>query len=84
MAELKRPDLILMDVQMPVLDGHEATQRIKARPELRSIPIIVVTSYALSGDEAEAKAAWRRRLCRQAVQSARPACHHPAHSSKTG
>ena len=57
LAELNRPDLILMDVQMPVLDGHEATRRIKARPELRSIPIIVVTSYALSGDEAKAKAA---------------------------
>jgi len=56
-AELYRPDLILMDVQMPVLDGHEATQRIKAQPELRSTPIIVVTSYALSGDEAKAKAA---------------------------
>lgn len=56
-AELYRPDLILMDVQMPVLDDHEATQRIKARPELRGIPIIVVTSYALSGDEAKAKAA---------------------------
>jgi two-component system, cell cycle response regulator DivK len=57
LAELNRPDLILMDVQMPVLDGHEATQRIKSQPELRSIPIIVVTSYALSGDEAKAMAA---------------------------
>jgi two-component system, cell cycle response regulator DivK len=57
LAELSRPDLILMDVQMPVLDGHEAMQRIKAQPELRSIPIIVVTSYALSGDEAKAIAA---------------------------
>jgi two-component system cell cycle response regulator DivK len=42
---------------MPVLDGHEATRRIKAQPELRNIPIIVVTSYALSGDEVKAKAA---------------------------
>ena len=57
LAELNRPDLILMDVQMPVLDGHEATQRIKAQPELRNIPIIVLTSYALSGDEAKARAA---------------------------
>jgi len=57
LAERNRPDLILMDVQMPVLDGHEATQRIKSQPELRSIPIIVVTSYALSGDEAKAMAA---------------------------
>jgi two-component system cell cycle response regulator DivK len=52
-----RPDLILMDIQLPVLDGYEATRRIKANVELRSIPIIVVTSYALSGDEEKARAA---------------------------
>ena len=57
LAEVNRPDLILMDVQMPVLDGHEATRRIKAQPELRKIPIIVITSYAMSGDDAKAKAA---------------------------
>ncbi len=57
MAESARPDLILMDIQLPVLDGHEATRRIKAKPELRHIPVIVVTSYALSGDEAKARAA---------------------------
>ena len=53
----QRPDLILMDIQLPVLDGYEATRRIKADPALRSIPIIAVTSYALSGDEAKARAA---------------------------
>jgi two-component system, cell cycle response regulator DivK len=52
-----RPDLILMDIQLPVLDGYEATRRIKADPALKSIPIIVVTSYALSGDEGKARAA---------------------------
>ena len=57
MAETQRPDLILMDVQLPGLDGHEATRRIKANPALRHIPIIVVTSYALSGDEAKAREA---------------------------
>jgi two-component system cell cycle response regulator DivK len=57
LAETGRPDLILMDIQLPVLDGHEATRRIKANPELRHIPIIVVTSYALSGDDAKAMAA---------------------------
>ena len=46
-----------MDIQLPVLDGYEATRRIKADAELRHIPIIVVTSYALSGDEAKARAA---------------------------
>ena len=57
MAASHLPDLILMDIQLPVLDGYEATRRIKADPELRSIPIIVVTSYALSGDDAKAAAA---------------------------
>ena len=52
-----RPDLILMDIQLPVMDGCEATRRIKADPSLSSIPIIAVTSYALSGDEEKARAA---------------------------
>jgi two-component system cell cycle response regulator DivK len=49
----ERPDLILMDMQLPVLDGYEATRRIKANPGLKAVPIIAVTSYALSGDEAK-------------------------------
>ena len=53
----QRPDLILMDIQLPVMDGYEATRRIKADPALRAIPIIAVTSYALSGDEEKARAA---------------------------
>jgi two-component system cell cycle response regulator DivK len=53
----QRPDLILMDIQLPVMDGYEATRRIKADPATQSIPIIVVTSYALSGDEGKARAA---------------------------
>lgn len=57
MAEDWRPDLILMDVQIPVLDGYEVTRRLKANPVLRAIPVIVVTSYALSGDESKARAA---------------------------
>jgi two-component system cell cycle response regulator DivK len=56
-AARERPDLILMDIQLPLLDGYEATRRIKADPGLRAIPIIVVTSYALSGDEGKARAA---------------------------
>ena len=52
-----RPDLILMDIQLPVMDGYEATRRIKADPSLRSIPVIAVTSYALSGDEVKPRAA---------------------------
>ena len=57
MAATHHPDLILMDIQLPGLDGYEATRRIKANPALRHIPIIVVTSYALSGDDVKAFAA---------------------------
>ena len=53
----KRPDLILMDIQLPIMDGYEATRRIKAHAATAKIPIIAVTSYALSGDEAKARAA---------------------------
>ena len=56
-AAKHKPDLILMDIQLPLLDGYEATRRIKADPALNAIPIIVVTSYALSGDEEKAHAA---------------------------
>ncbi len=53
-AETHHPDLILMDIQLPGIDGYEATRRIKANPDLQKIPIIVVTSYALSGDDVKA------------------------------
>jgi len=56
-AARERPDLILMDIQLPLLDGYEATRRIKADPALRAIPIIAITSYALGGDESKARAA---------------------------
>jgi two-component system, cell cycle response regulator DivK len=57
MAQSHHPDLILMDIQLPVIDGYEATRRIRAIPELVDIPIIAVTSYALSGDEAKTREA---------------------------
>jgi two-component system, cell cycle response regulator DivK len=53
----QRPDLILMDVQLPIMDGYTATRRIKADPALQSIRIIAVTSYALDGEEKTARAA---------------------------
>jgi two-component system cell cycle response regulator DivK len=53
----QRPDLILMDIQLPIMDGYTATNQIKADPALRSIPIIAVTSYALAGEEKKARVA---------------------------
>jgi two-component system cell cycle response regulator DivK len=57
LAESSLPDLILMDIQLPGIDGYEATRQIKAKPALRATPLIVVTSYALSGDDAKSFAA---------------------------
>ena len=53
----QRPDLILMDIQLPIMDGYETTRRIRSNGDLKSIPIIAVTSYALAGDDAKAFAA---------------------------
>ncbi len=55
LAETERPDLILMDIQLPGMDGYEATRRIKTIPALEHTPIIAVTSYALSGDDVKAR-----------------------------
>jgi two-component system, cell cycle response regulator DivK len=57
LAKTRAPNLILMDIQLPDIDGYEATRRIRGDPTLRNLPVIAVTSYALSGDDAKALAA---------------------------
>jgi CheY-like chemotaxis protein len=54
MATSESPDLILMDLSLPVMDGWEATRRIKTDPATQSIPVIALTAHAMAGDEEKA------------------------------
>jgi two-component system cell cycle response regulator DivK len=56
-ARAEQPDLVLMDIQLPILDGYDATRQIKADPKLARTPIIAVSSFAMKGDEEKARAA---------------------------
>ncbi len=57
MAKEHKPDLILMDVQLPGTDGYEITRRLKSEDDTKDIPLIIVTSFAMAGEENEARAA---------------------------
>ena len=57
LAQRERPDLVLMDLSLPVIDGWEATRRIKANPDLKDIPIIALSAHAMLGDEDKARQA---------------------------
>ena len=57
MASAEKPDLILMDLRLPVIDGWEAARRIKAEPATRHIPILALSAHAMTGDRAKALAA---------------------------
>ena len=57
LAERERPDLVLMDLSLPVVDGWEATRRMKAHPDLKDVPIIALSAHAMIGDEDKARQA---------------------------
>lgn len=55
LIQTRTPDLILLDLQLPGMDGLQLTRHLKAAPETRTIPIVAVTAYAMKGDEAKAR-----------------------------
>ncbi|MBN1780598.1 response regulator [bacterium] len=56
-AMIEKPDVILMDIQLPAMDGYEATQEIRSMDSFRNVPIIAITSYAMEGDREKSLAA---------------------------
>ena len=81
MAGSERPDLILMDMSLPEIDGWEATRRVKADPATRSIPVIALTAHAMAEDKEKSLAAGcddfdtaNRWSCRACSQKSRRFC----------
>ncbi len=56
-VRLHRPDLVLMDMSLPVMDGWEATRQLKASDETRGVPVVALTAHAMAGDEQKAREA---------------------------
>ena len=55
-ARQRRPDLVLMDIRLPVMDGYEATRRIRADPQLADVPVVALSAHALALEKAQALA----------------------------
>ena len=79
-AVAERPDIILMDLEMPVMDGWEATRRLKGNPQTRDIPVIAFSAHALAGEREKALAAGLRRVRYQADRIRPAGRDHSAHS----
>lgn len=57
LAEKERPDLILLDIQLPIMDGYETARELRKNPDVKATPIVALTSYAMAGDREKALAA---------------------------